>query len=137
MMRCTRKISFVGRGRLADDDETRKCASIYRPCWSPCSLVPFVILDRTHQDLVLEHQRHGDEDEVEEEHCEPEASVHPPFEAGDAHYDEQQHAEQNRYAAYHADRVHLDGSSVDQAVQQPRHRKPAGRNVTENRVELS
>lgn len=94
-------------------------------------------LDRTDQDLVLEHQRDGDEDEVEEEHGKPESLVHPPLETGDAKDHERQHAEEDRYAAHHAHRVHLHGSSVDQAIQQPRYRKPAGRNTTENPARIS
>lgn len=90
-----------------------------------------MFLDRTDQDFVLEHQRDGDKDEVEEEHGEPESLVHPPLETGDAKDHERQHAEEDRYAAHHAHRVHLHGSSVDQAVQQPRYRKPGGRNTTE------
>lgn len=84
-------------------------------------------LHRTDQPFVLEHQRDGDEDEVEDEHRETEALVHFPSEAGDAHDHEEQHAEQYRYAAHHANRVHFHGFSVDQTVQEPRNRKPAGR----------
>ncbi|KAK1136288.1 hypothetical protein K0M31_000852 [Melipona bicolor] len=119
--------------------ETRKCASICRPSAGPLWLAPgfpSVFLDRTDQDLVLEHQRDGDEDEVEEEHGEPESFVHPPLETGDAKDHERQHAEEDRYAAHHAHRVHLHGFSVDQAVQQPRYRKPGGRNTTENPAEF-
>lgn len=97
-MRRSRKISLIGRGPLADDDdndddETRICASIYRPRWTSTLLGCSSFLDRADQELVLEHQRDGDEDEVEEEHGEPEALVHPPLETGDAQDDEQQHAE--------------------------------------------
>lgn len=99
-MRRSRKISLIGRGPLAaddddnDDDETRKCASIYRPRWTSTLLgCSSSFLDRADQELVLEHQRDGDEDEVEEEHGEPEALVHPPLETGDAQDDEQQHTE--------------------------------------------
>lgn len=70
-------------------------------------------LYRADQNLVFEHQRDGNEDEVEDEHCEAEALVHFPSEAGDAHDHEQQHAEQYRYAAHHATRVHLHGFPVD------------------------
>lgn len=140
-MRRSRKIVLIGRGRFADDDdndddETRKCASIYRLCWTTGSLGWFAFLGWTNQELVLEHQRDGNEDEVEEEHRKPEALVHSPLETGDAHDDKQQHAEEDRYAAHHAHRVHLHGFSVDQAVQQPRYRKPENRNTTENPVEF-
>lgn len=74
---------------------------------------PWLPLHRADQDLVLEHQRDGDEDEVEDEHREAEAPVHFPSKAGDAYDHEQQHAEQYRYAAHHAHRVHLHGFPVD------------------------
>lgn len=123
------------RRRYDDDDETRKCASVRRCILSPeefqdlccpgCAVL--AALHWTDQNLVLKHQRDGDEDEVEDEHREPEAPVHLPSEAGDAHDHEQQHAEQYRYTAHHANGVHLHGFPVDQTVQKPRNRKPAGR----------
>lgn len=89
------------------------------------------VLHRADQPFVLEHQRDGDEDEVEDEHRETEALVHLPSEAGDAQDHEEQHAEQYRYAAHHAHRVHLHGFPVDQTIQEPRNRKPAGRSKTQ------
>jgi len=102
--------------------ENLRC-TIPRPPSSP----GIAVLHRADHDLILEHQRDGDEDEVEDEHREAEAPVHFPSEAGDAQNHEQQHAEEYRYAAHHAHRVHLHGFPVDQAVQEPRDRKPAGR----------
>lgn len=119
---------FSRRPRLADngdddDDETRKCASVSQTYPSSgggvsvtsaaSAALSWIALHRTDQNLVLEHQRDGDEDEVEDEHREAEAPVHSPSEAGDAHDHEQQHAEQYRYAAHHATRVHLHGFPVD------------------------
>lgn len=79
--------------------------------------------DGAHQQLVLEAEADGHEDEVQQEHGEAEALVHLPVEAGDRHDDEQQHHEEYRYAAHHALRAHFHRLSVEDSVQQPRHRQ--------------
>lgn len=78
-------------------------------------------LKGTDDDLVLEHQWDGHENEVQQEHGETKPSVHLPAEAGDRHDDEQQHHEQDGDRTHHPHRVHLNGLSVDNAVYQPRH----------------
>lgn len=99
----------------------RKCASVRRHVAflsgrGPNTSAASAVLHRADQPFVLEHQRDGDEDKVEDEHRETKPLVHFPSEAGDAHDHEEQHAEEYRYAAHHAHRVHLHGFPVDQTI---------------------
>lgn len=82
-----------------------------------CSLR--VSLHRAHYGAVLESQGDGHEDEVEQEHGEPQGFVHFPAEAGDAQHDEAQHSEQDEHRACHAGAVHFNRNALDDAVQQP------------------
>lgn len=115
---CFRFFSPMGRG-----GEERRRVGRRVVGGRPCD--PWRHLHRANQHLVLEHERHGDEDEVEEEHGEAEASVHAPFEAGDAEDHEEEHAEEDGYAADHTHRVDFDGFSVDYSENEPWDRKPA------------
>lgn len=81
---------------------------------SSCSQL--LCLNRTADQVVLEHEGNGDENEIEQKHGEAESLVHLPPEAGDGHDDEQQHHEEDRYGADHAHRVHLHGLPVYDSV---------------------
>lgn len=82
----------------------------------PSVPLSLLLLNGTHQLLVLEHERHGHEDKVEEEHAEAQAPVHLPVEAGDGHDDEDQHHEEDGDRAHHADGVDLHRLPVDDGV---------------------
>lgn len=73
-------------------------------------------LYRTTNQIVLEHQGHGNKNEIKQKHCEAESLVHFPPETGDRHDDKQQHHEEDRYGAHHAHRVHLHGLPVNNSV---------------------
>lgn len=81
-------------------------------------------LNRTHENLVLEHKRYGYKNKVEQEHCESETAIHSPFETSDAQYYKQQHAEEYGDTADHPDGINLHRFAINQTVQKPRDRKP-------------
>lgn len=76
----------------------------------------YTLLARTVEVPVFQAQTDSNENEVQHEHGEAEALVHLPPEAGDAEDDEQQHGEEQDYAADHTLGVDLDGRAVDQPV---------------------
>ncbi len=82
------------------------------------------VSERTDEGAVLESERHGHEDEIEEEHGDTERLVHLPAETGDGQYHEAQHPEQDQHGARHARTVDLHRTVEHHRVQKPRQRQP-------------
>lgn len=71
------------------------------------------------QIAILQPKTGSNENEVQQEHGEPESLVHLPPEAGDAEDHEEQHGEEEDDAADHTLGVDLDWCPVYQPVEQP------------------
>ena len=82
------------------------------------------VSERTDEGAVLESERHGHEDEIEEEHGDTERLVHLPAETGDGQHHEAQHPEQDQHGTRHARTVDLHRTVEHHRVQKPRQRQP-------------
>ena len=70
--------------------------------------------------LQFEDERSGEENKVEEEHCDAEGLVHSPSETGDAQHDEAQHAEQHQHRAGHSRAVDRHRRAEGDRIEEPR-----------------
>lgn len=85
---------------------------------------------RALDDLVLQHDAHHQEDEVQHEHNEAQQLAHAPLAGGDGDDDEEEHEEEEHDGTEEAIRADLHGTQpVDQAPQEPREGQPAETNT--------
>lgn len=91
--------------------------------------------DRTHQDLVLQHDADDQEDKVEQEHEGAQNLTHFPLASRDGHDDKEEHEEEEDDGTEQAVAAHLHSLEVmDDVVDEPWERQAADRTTTEELV---